>query len=120
MVTLAIIVICGLLGVVGHWLNRYTQGRTESSFKDYMLEYKARTMQSITANLASSFTIYASLPEDIHGKPLVMVVIGAYMAGYTLDSNLNRDVKPEPKVKVQRAVKDDAKKSIDDLLDSDN
>ena len=39
----------------------------------------------------STKTIYAATPEDIAGKALIMVIIGAYMAGYTFDSKLNRD-----------------------------
>lgn len=106
MLILAGIVITGLLGIAGHWLTRWQQGRTQSTFTEYLKCYKANTIQSLMANLASSFTIYAATPEDIAGKALVMVLIGSYMAGYTFDSKLNKD-------------KFHAKETITDLLDAD-
>lgn len=56
------------------------------------MKERVRTFQSVLANISSAFAIYSTLPEDLHGKALVMVIIGAYMAGYTFDSGLNRDV----------------------------
>jgi hypothetical protein len=81
----------GLVGVLGHWVTRWSQGRTQSTLWEYLVAYKARTLSSVFANLASSGLIYASTPEDIAGRALVLVVIGAYTAGYTLDSALNKD-----------------------------
>jgi hypothetical protein len=81
----------GLVGVLGHWVTRWSQGRTQSTFWGYLVAYKARTLSSVFANIASSGLIYASTPEDIAGRSLVLVLIGAYTAGYTLDSTLNKD-----------------------------
>jgi hypothetical protein len=91
MTSLYLIFGSGLFGVIGHWVTRWSQGRTQSSFWEYLVAYKARTLSSVFANIASSGLIYASTPEDISGRALVLVVIGAYTAGYTLDSTLNKD-----------------------------
>jgi hypothetical protein len=81
----------GLLGVVGHWLTRWAQGRTQNTFWRYLMMYRANTISSIFANIFSCGVIYSSTPEDISGRALVLVVLGAYGAGYTLDSKLNKD-----------------------------
>ena len=111
------IIAAGLIGVVGHWLTRWTQGRTSSSFFEYINSYRANTLQSLLANITSSFTIIASTPDDIHGKALFMIIMGAYMAGYTLDSTFNRDIPQDGKIKVQRAKPKN--EDINDLLASD-
>lgn len=110
----------GLLGIVGHWLTRYTQGRTESTFMEYMKQYKANSISSIFSVIASNSTIYASLPEDIHGKPLMMVILGSYTAAYMLDSTVNKDARPlfEPVI-VKALRKADAKKSLNDIVSDD-
>lgn len=81
----------GFLGVLGHWLTRWAQGRTQNTFWRYLTMYKANTISSIFANIFSCGVIYSSTPDDIAGRALVLVVLGAYGAGYTLDSKLNKD-----------------------------
>jgi hypothetical protein len=81
----------GLLGVLGHWLTRWAQRRTANTFWRYLCEYRANTVSSIFANIFSSGVIYSSTPDDIAGRALVLVVLGAYAAGYTLDSKVNRE-----------------------------
>jgi hypothetical protein len=81
----------GLLGVLGHWVTRWSQGRTQSTFIEYLSAYRANTLSSVFANLFSSATIYSATPEDIGGRALALVVLGAYAAGYTLDSKINKD-----------------------------
>jgi hypothetical protein len=89
---LLFIIIAQFLGITGHWATRWAQGRTTSTFIQYLIGMKAQTIESVLASLVSAFTIFASLPENITGKPLIMVLIAAYTAGYTLDSKLNRDI----------------------------
>lgn len=91
MAALLFIVIAGLFGVFGHWYTRFLQGRTESSFWHYLSTNRADTISSLMGNLSASFTIYTQTGDDIHGKALALVLMGAYMAGYTLDSKLNSD-----------------------------
>lgn len=91
MMSLYLIFGAGLFGVFGHWVTRWAQGRTQSSLFHYLMAYKANTMSSFFANIASSGVIYSSTPEDISGRALVLVVLGAYAAGYTLDSKINKD-----------------------------
>jgi hypothetical protein len=88
---LVIIILAQFLGILGHWATRWAQGRTTSTFKSYMLGMWPKTLESVFASLTSAFTIYASIPEGLTGKPLILVLIGAYMAGYAFDSKLNRD-----------------------------
>jgi hypothetical protein len=95
---LLFILIAQFLGIFGHWLTRWTQGRTTSTFKEYMLGMKAQTLESLLASLASAFTIYMTLPEGLTGRPLIVALLGAYMAGYTFDSKFNRDVDWVPEV----------------------
>ena len=115
MATFYMIIAAGLFGVVGHFLTRHVQNRTDSTFVQYILSDKASTMQSITANLASSFAIYSTVPDDLHGKALLMVVIGAYMAGYTMDSKFNHD-SGTPTIKPIKEIKNE---DINDIIDSD-
>ena len=89
---LLFILIAQFLGILGHWATRWAQGRTTSTFKDYLFGMKAQTLESVLVSITSAFTIYASIPENLTGKPLILILIGAYMAGYALDSKLNRDV----------------------------
>jgi len=91
MTLLLFILIAQFLGILGHWATRWAQGRTTSTFMGYLLGMKAQTLESVLASITSAFTIYASIPEGLTGKPLILVLIGAYMAGYTFDSKFNRD-----------------------------
>jgi hypothetical protein len=91
MTILALIFTAQFLGIIGHWATRWLQGRTTSTFKDYILGMWPQTLESVFASLTSAFTIYASIPESLTGKPLVLILIGAYTAGYAFDSKLNRD-----------------------------
>jgi len=86
-----LIAIASLLGIFGHWLVKWSKETTSSNFKGYLLQYKINTVQSISANLISIVTIYTSVPDDIGGRALIMVLIGAFTAGYTFDSGFNKD-----------------------------
>lgn len=130
MMTFFYILIAGLLGVVGHWLTRFTQGRTESTFWQYLNTHKANSISSILSVVTSSSVIFTSLPEDIHGKALMMVILGSYTSAYMLDSTVNKDKAPEtaPEAvlinrKVEATVQDikavDSKKTLDDILKDD-
>lgn len=112
----------GLLGVLGHWLTRWAQGRTQNSFWDYLTAYRSNTLSSIFANIFSSGVIYSSTPEDIAGRALVLVVIGAYCAGYTLDSKVNKDSSlPDElmKEKLKQIRNSDDQKPLSDIIRDD-
>ena len=98
-------ILFGFLGLFGHWLTRYKQARTTSSFKEYMLGDWVSSVQSVLAVLASSISIAASMPSTGMG------IVAAYTAGYMFDSTLNRDVKYQIPNQVQ--------KSVQDILDDD-
>lgn len=131
MLSLYLIFGVGLFGVLGHWVTRWSQGRTQSTFFEYLMAYKANTLSSVFANLASSGIIYASTAEDISGRALVLILIGAYTAGYTLDSKINKDKPNEPndnkkmsKEEFEQWEKQGARsterKSLADILEEDD
>jgi hypothetical protein len=123
MTSLYLIFGTGLIGVLGHWVTRWSQGRTQSTFWEYLVAYKAHTISSVFANIASSGLIYASTPEDIGGRALVLVAIGAYTAGYTLDSTLNKDKSTADRLmqeRVKELQRENAKPSLADILDEDD
>lgn len=82
---------CGLLGALGHWVTRWSQGRTESSFPEYLLYHKSSTVSALFSILASTAVIYQTLPTEASGRDLLMSLLGAYSSGYMLDSTVNRD-----------------------------
>jgi len=107
----------GLLGVLGHWVTRWSQGRTQSTFLDYLITNKANTVSSFFANIMSSGVIYSSTPEDIAGRSLTLVVIGAYSAGYMLDSKLNKDQSSIELVVAEKLKKIRLDGEIDETVD---
>jgi hypothetical protein len=84
--TLLALIGSGLAGILAHWYVAFLQGRTSSTFKDYLLLNKAETVRSVLANLAAAATLYQITPELTIGA-----CVTAYLAGYTLDSKLNSD-----------------------------
>lgn len=116
--TFIYILMASLIGVVGHWVTRWSQGRTNSTFWEYLMCYKANTLSSIFSILASSSAVYTTTPVDIEGHGLLMLLLGCYSSGYMLDSKVNKDKAPvnEP---AKESKEDDKAKSLNDLLDDD-
>ena len=126
---LAYLILAALLGQYSHYYVRWKQGRTTSSFKDYMIGEWPGTIQSLSASIIACIGVYIALPEPIETKALLGIIYGAYMSAYTFDSALNRDpgisvpIKKEienitaPTPGVQRATP--PKKSINDILRAD-
>lgn len=117
----AIVVVVGLLGVLAHWYNRYAQGRTDNTFVEYLMCYKARTFSSLLSNFAASSATFATAPVELS----LQVVLLAFTSGYAIDSIMNKETKPEivtvePKETIKKVVKDDQVKSIDSILDDDS
>jgi hypothetical protein len=124
------ILAAGLLGTLGHWWNRYAQGRTEEGFFEYMSTYKANSIASIFSAIGSSSLAFASTPPDIEGRALMLVLTGVYAAGYMLDSKFNKGTPPSasPEVvlinrEIEKTVtqikKVDSKKDLNDILKDD-
>ena len=101
------IMLSSLLGIFGHWLVKWSKETTSSNFKEYLLQYKANTIQSVSANLISIFTIYTSVPDGLSGRSLIMVLIGAFTTGYAFDSGLNKDQTSEAIKSVVKLMKED-------------
>lgn len=120
MVLFFLILAASLLGILGNWITRWSLGRTQYSFIDYLLIEKARTLSSVFSIISSAFIIYSSVPDTLVGKSLIMVLGGAYAAGFTLDSKINKEgpiieeqVTPSKKIIIEKD------KSIDSLLEED-
>jgi hypothetical protein len=126
---LFILVACGLLGILAHWYVTYKRKRTTSTFKEYLFENGAETIHSLSANLGAVVAIY-QVPAA-NTEVFVLMCITAYLAGYKLDSVLNKDAKAvtiEPTKTVENQVKpkttkeiqrEDENKSLDAILDDD-
>lgn len=117
----AILVIAGLLGVVAHWYNRYAQGRTQSTFVEYLKCYKANTVSSLISNFAATSATFAASPPELS----LQVVLLAFTSGYAIDSVMNKDKRPETisvetKETIKKVIKDDQASSIDSILDDDS
>ena len=113
--TLIFIVLSGFLGVFGHWLTRYSQGRTASTFKEYIMGEWAASVQSLLANFVSSISLTQTLPDHPTLQLTCAVAYGAFMAGWGLDSGLNRDDKISVPVDGKIiATKEDVQRLLDD------
>ena len=110
------LILSGLFGLFSHYYNRWKQGRTDISFKDYMIGDWAYTIQSLSANVFGSISIYLALPETLDSKLLLGAMYTAYASGFALDSVLNRE--PSPNKIVKKEVSDE-KKKLYDILDDD-
>ncbi len=113
-----------LLGIAGHWVTRWVQGRTQLTFKEYLILEKGRTMSSVFSVISSAFVIYAGIPDDLPFKSLLLVLGGAYSSAYMLDSNINKEGAKEqqegaPITSIKQKIKDDKDKNLDDLLNDD-
>lgn len=90
-----------MFGKYSHYYVRWKQGRTTSTFKQYMLQEWPGTVQSLGASVMACIGTYTALPDNIETKALLGIIYGAYMTAYTLDSALNRDPNPSVPVKKQ-------------------
>ena len=121
---LAYLILAALFGQYSHYYVRWKQGRTTSSFKDYMLQEWPGTIQSLGASVMACIGIYIALPEPIETKTLLGIIYGAYMSAYTFDSALNRD--PNPSTPIEKheenitAPKPGVQKNINDILSDDS
>lgn len=82
-----IYLIAGLLGIAGHWAVRWSQDRTNSTFTEYLLNNKRYTIGAVVSVFGSSATIFSIAPPEFS----MQLITTAFLAGYTLDSSINRD-----------------------------
>lgn len=116
----------GLLGVVGHWVTRWSQGRTQSTFVEYLKFNVPSTLSSVFSILASSTAIYATMPVGVAGRDLLLLLLGSYSSGYMLDSKVNRDkplVQPQPTKtvsEIKEIIDADRNMVLNEILDDDD
>ena len=82
-----IYIFTGFVGLYFHWYIRYVQYRTDSTFIEYMMTYKQRSIASCMSVFASSALIFANAPVDLSMQSLLF----SFASGYTLDSMTNKD-----------------------------
>ena len=121
------LILAGLAGLLNHYYVRFKQGRTNSTFKEYMLGDWGSTLSSLSANLTSSVGMSLTLPDPLQGKLLIGALYAAYAAGYAYDSMLNKD--PNPAVPqspteithgtINEVTQEVERKSVQDLLRDD-
>jgi len=113
------VVLAGFLGILAHWFNRWVDGRSESTFFEYISAYKKRTISSAISVFASSAAAYEVMPPDL----TLMAFLSSFSAGYMLDSVINKDKPVATKViatdKVAEVKNAQDAKSLDDVLRDD-
>jgi hypothetical protein len=85
----------GLLGIAGRWKHVWSQNRTTDTFTEYLLDDWGSTLQSLLTNLVSSATMFSALPEEVSIALAITTTYGAFMAGFGIDSRLNKFTKAE-------------------------
>jgi hypothetical protein len=83
----------GLLGIAGRWKHVWSQNRTTDTFREYLLDDWGSTLQSLLTNLVSNATMLSALPEEVSLALAVTTTYGAFMAGFGIDSRLNKFTK---------------------------
>jgi hypothetical protein len=115
---LILMLLAQFAGIFGHWLNRWKQGRTSSTFGEYMAGNRFESLQSLMASLASVLTVWSTNPELHFDHSLALILVGLYTAGFAFDSKFNRDPNPsipeedEGTVQVTEQVNTKGKKII--------
>ena len=85
----------GLLGIAGRWKHVWSQNRTTDTFTEYLLDDWGSTLQSLLTNLVSSATMFSALPDEVSLALAITTTYGAFMAGFGIDSRLNKFTKTE-------------------------
>jgi hypothetical protein len=116
-VTAIIILLAGALGILGRWLNLWKQKRTTSTFKQYLMEDFASTMQSGLANLVSSSVMISSLPPSAPMSLVFSIAWGAFGVGYGLDSKLNTIARASIVIDNEQVTTQDIKNAKEVLQD---
>lgn len=89
----------GLLGIAGRWRHIWQQNRTTDTFSEYLFGDWGSTLQSLLTNLISSATMLSALPDEVSIALVVTTIYSAYMAGFGIDSGLNKFTKAEVSLK---------------------
>lgn len=121
MLTSILIIAAGLLGIVGHWVTRWNQERTDSTFWEYLKVNSSRTVASVFSNISASSTILMAVKPDMTFQEIMVLVLTAYSTGYMLDSTVNKDKSSDSTPARFEEIKNaDKKKSLDAILDDDS
>lgn len=119
MMTFFLILFACLLGTLGHWWTRYANGRTEETFMEYMTSYRANTVASLFSAFGSASLAFASIPADLGGRELMLVLTGVYAAGYMVDSSFNKGKAPSASPEVV-LINREIKKTVESIKEVDN
>lgn len=119
---LALVILIGLLGAIAHWFNNYAKGKTENGFVAYLKSNSTNTISTFISILVSSLTLYQTNPPTFS----ISLLITTFLAGYSLDSVINKDNTPTIKdikkelKKIEDIKHEDENKNISDLIADDN
>jgi hypothetical protein len=119
----AAILAAGFSGLAAHWYNRYAQGRTTSSFVEYLKANSKHTISSILSILATEIGMFSAAPVEL----TLSALFTAFTYGYTLDSIMNREGQKQPVDAVEETPTPEAqptiahrhkpKKSLQEIID---
>lgn len=107
------ILLAGLLGVLGHWMVRWSQKRTNNSFFEYLYINKGHTISSCFSIVGTVAFIY----QGYSGEDLFTALLTAYTSGYTLDSMINKDSGIMKDTPIQNEINNDKNKELLDIID---
>lgn len=105
------------LGIFGHYLTRWSQGRTSSTFPEYMGEHVWHSLASVFSGFSVALGLVHTFPHDWTTVEL------AFTTAYSLDSMLNRDagaatVEQRPAI-FKKVPNESSDKSLQDRLTDD-
>lgn len=84
--TFIAIIFIGLLGLFAHWVKKWCRGQTSAGFIEYMRGERKHTIASLSALSSAIAGIYVVGDVVLTGQ----VAATAFLAGYSIDSALNK------------------------------
>mgnify|MGYP000016899689 CR=1 FL=1 len=81
-----VLLVAGVFGLVMHWLKRWARKQTDNNFWQYMTLHKKHSIASLT----SLFAVMAGLISTVDVVLGVPLFATAFLAGYTIDSAVNK------------------------------
>ena len=88
--TLVYLILAQLAGLFVHYVNEWKKGKTDCSFKDYIIGEWPATLSSVITATMTSMGGYLALDGDLVGKALMGAIYAAFLTGYAADSLLNK------------------------------
>lgn len=84
--TSVVLILVSFLGLAAHWFKCNWRGQSACSLVDYLTTHKRNTIASIFSSIGAIEAMVAVGGVTLNEQSLAM----AFMAGFTLDSTLNK------------------------------